>query len=114
MGKAAAVTARRSDRALSNEGIGRRLFVEGYGQIGPDYERHLVGGVVADERIVAAGLAAVKIEPVRSPAQLADAVPVLLAVGLARVHGPQAVKPAALIRGVEHAAGAESVCGRTF
>src|SRR5216683_6517455 len=81
------------------------MFVERYGQIGPDHERYLVAEVVAYERVVARGLAAVKIHRVRSPAQLADAVPVLLAVGLAWVLGLQAVEPAALICGVEHAAG---------
>jgi hypothetical protein len=65
----------------------------------------LVGEALAYERIVAGGLAAVKIHSIRPPTKLADAVPVLLAVGLARVIGLQAVEPAALIRGVEHAAG---------
>ena len=56
-------------------------------QIGPHDERHLVGWVVADFRVVPGSLAAVKINRVRSPAQLADAVPVLLPLGLARVLG---------------------------
>ena len=73
------------------------FVIERYGQIGPHHERHLVGGIVADERIVAGRLATVKIDRVRSPTQLGDAVPVLLAVGLARVLGLQAVEPAALI-----------------
>src|SRR5207248_4379473 len=51
----------------------------------------------------ARGLAAVKIDRVRGPVQLGDAVPVLLAVGFARVLGLQAVEPAALIFSVEHA-----------
>src|SRR5437762_12314376 len=56
-------------------------------------------------RIVAGSLAAVKIYRVRPPAQSLDAVPVLLAVGHARVLGLQAVEPAARICGVEDAPG---------
>ena len=104
---------------FQHEGIGRRLSVERYGQIGPDHERHLAGGVVAHEGVEAGHLATVKIDPVRSPAQLGDAVPVLLAVGLARVFGLHAVEPLALIVGVEHPAadqcldpGGEIVGGR--
>jgi hypothetical protein len=37
---------------LQHQGIGCRLFVEGYGQIGPNHERHAVVGVVAHERVV--------------------------------------------------------------
>jgi hypothetical protein len=58
-------------------------------------------------RIVAGGLAAVKIYRVRAPAQSLHAIPVLLAVGHARVLGLQAVEPAALVRGVEDAPGNE-------
>jgi hypothetical protein len=57
--------------------FGRHLSVERYGPIGPDHERHLVGGVVAHEGVEAGHLATVKIERVRSPAQLGDAIPVL-------------------------------------
>ena len=39
-----------------------------------------------------------------APAQLGDAVAVPLALGLARVLGPRAVEPAALVLGVEHPA----------
>src|SRR4029453_7443651 len=60
-----------------------------------------------------------KINRVRSPANLADAVPVLLALGLAWHLGLQAVEPLALIVGVEHLAsdprldpGGEIVGGR--
>ena len=45
-----------------------------------------------------------KINRVRSPAKLGDAVPVFLARGLARVLGLQAVEPAALIISVENLA----------
>src|SRR4030095_17124061 len=84
------------------EGIGCLLFVERYGQIGPHDESHPVGRVVADFRVVPGGLAAVKIDRVRSPAELADAVRVLLAFWRARVLGFQAVEPAALTFGVHY------------
>ena len=87
---------------LHPEGIGGLLVVERYGQIGPHDERHVVGRVVADFRVVAGGLAVVKINRVRSPAKFADAVPVLVALGLARILRLEAVEPAALIFGVEH------------
>ena len=45
-----------------------------------------------------------KINSVRPPADLGDAVPILLSFGLARVLELQAVEPAALIGGVENAA----------
>src|SRR5205823_9363154 len=60
--------------------------------------------VVAQERVESGRLAAVKIERVRSPAQLSNAVPVLLAVGLFRIFGLRAVEPPALSVGVEHSA----------
>jgi hypothetical protein len=50
-------------------------------------------------------LAAVKIDGVRAPANLHDGVPIPLALGLTWVLGLQAVEPAALMFGVEHAAG---------
>ena len=60
-----------------------------------------------------------KINRVRTPAKLADAVPVLLALGLARHLGLHAVEPLALIVGAEHFAadqcldpGSEIVRGR--
>src|SRR5207253_3679229 len=56
-------------------------------------------------RMIAGSLAAVKIYRVRAPAQSRHAVPVLLAVGHARVLGLQAVEPAALICGIEDAPG---------
>src|SRR5204863_6362651 len=51
--------------------------------------------------VEAGHLAAVKINRLRSPANLADAVPVLLALGLAWQLGLQAVEPLALILGVD-------------
>ncbi len=87
---------------LHPKGIGGLLLVERYSQIGPKDERQLVGWIVADFRVEAGHLAAVKINRVRSPANLADAVPVLLALGLARDLGLQAVEPLALIVDVEH------------
>src|SRR5207247_10539463 len=69
------------------------------------HKRHRAVGVVTHVRIVTGSLAAVKIYRVRPPAQSLDAVPVLLAVGHARVLGLQAVEPAALICGVEDAPG---------
>ena len=65
----------------------------------------MVGGVVADERIIAGRLTTVKIERVRSPMQLGDAVPVPLSIWLVRILKLHAVEPAALILGVEHSAG---------
>jgi len=62
------------------------------------------GWVVADFRVEAGHLAAVKINRVRSAAKLADAVPVLLSLGLARHLGLHTVEPLALIVGVEHPA----------
>jgi hypothetical protein len=70
---------------FQHDAIGCRLPVGRYGQVGPHYERHPIGGIVAHDRVVAGRLAAVEIQRVRSEAQLGDAVPVLLAVGLARV-----------------------------
>ena len=70
-------------------------------QIGPNDERQLVGWIITDFRVEAGHLAAVKINRVRSPAKLADPVPVLLALRLARYLGLQAVEPLALIVGVE-------------
>lgn len=45
-----------------------------------------------------------KINRVRSPAKLADAVSIFLALGLARILRLEAVEPAALVGGVEHTA----------
>src|SRR5258705_13292094 len=56
-------------------------------------------------RFVTGIMEGVKISRVRRPGQSLDAVPVLLAVGRARVLGLQAVEPAALICGVEDAPG---------
>jgi hypothetical protein len=86
---------------LQHKGIGCRLLVERYGQIGPNHERHAAVGVVAHERVEARDFAAVKIDGVRTPANLDDAVPIPLALGLTLVLGLQAVEPAALICGVE-------------
>src|SRR6185437_16190843 len=72
-------------------------------QVGPRDKGHPAVGVVAHVRIVAWSLAAVKIYRVRPPAQSLHAVPILLAVGHARVLGLQAVEPAALICGVKDA-----------
>jgi hypothetical protein len=44
----------------------------------------------------------VKINRVGSPAKLGDALPILLALGLARILRLEAVEPAALVGGVEH------------
>src|SRR5690349_539122 len=67
----------------------------------------MIAGVVAHERVVPRGFATVKVHCVRSPVQSGDAVPVLLAVRFARLFGLRTVEPAALIRGVEQAAGNE-------
>ncbi len=89
---------------FQHDTIGCRLSVGRYGQVGPHDERQPIGGIAPHERVVAGHLAAVEIQRVRSEAKLGDAVPVLLAVGHARVLGLQAVEPPVLIVRVEHPA----------
>src|SRR5947208_14432928 len=90
---------------FQRQGHRRPLAFDRYGQVGPRHKRHPAVGVVTHVRIVTGSLAAVKIYRVRPPAQSLDAVPVLLAVGHARVLGLQAVEPAALICDVEDGPG---------
>src|SRR6516165_3074239 len=68
---------------FQHDGVGRRLTVEGDGQVGPDDQRYVVDRIVAHEGVVAGHLAAVKIQTVRPKRHLSDPIPVFLAERLA-------------------------------